>query len=323
MKYFLRLVILAAFVPMLVSGALAQSYPNKPISMIVPFPPGSIADVIGRLIGQKLGGGLGQQVIIENRPGAGSTIAADMVAKAAPDGYTIYLTDITTHAINASLYRKLAYDSIKDFAPVTLVTSTPLMLVVNPSLPATSVKELIALAKSKPGQLNIGSGGNGTITHLAGELFKTLAGVDILHVPYTGAPPAITAALGGEVSVLFTTTPAVLAHVKAGKLRALAVTSPKRSPIAPDVPTIAEAGVAGYEIVLWNGILVPARTPKDIITKLNSELVKVLKMPDVKEQFAAQGGEPSPSSPDQLASYMKVETEKMAKLVKASGARVE
>lgn len=323
MKYFLRLVILAAFVPMLVSGALAQSYPNKPISMIVPFPPGSIADVIGRLIGQKLGGGLGQQVIIENRPGAGSTIAADMVAKATPDGYTIYLTDITTHAINASLYRKLAYDSIKDFAPVTLVTSTPLMLVVNPSLPATSVKELIALAKSKPGQLNIGSGGNGTITHLAGELFKTLAGVDILHVPYTGAPPAITAALGGEVSVLFTTTPAVLPHVKAGKLRALAVTSPKRSPIAPDVPTIAEAGVAGYEIVLWNGILVPARTPKDIITKLNSELVKVLKMPDVKEQFAAQGGEPSPSSPDQLASYMKVETEKMAKLVKASGARVE
>ncbi len=323
-KLGVRLFILAMSGAFLMSAsALAQSYPTKPIRMIVPFPPGGISDVLSRIVGQKLGESWGQAVVIENRPGAGTTIAADFIAKSPPDGYTLYFTDITTHAINASLYRKLSYDSLKSFAPVTTVTSTPLILVMHPSVPATSVKELIALAKSKAGQLNIAHSGIGTITHLAGEMFKSMAGVDMVNIPYTGSAPATTGILSGEASLLFSTMPAGLPHVKAGKLKGLAVTTPKRVATAPDIPTMIEAGVPGFEAVLWSGILAPANIQKDIIAKLNNELRRILQSPDVKERFAAQGGEPSPSTPEELGARMKSLIETWAKFVKASGAKVD
>ena len=303
--------------------ALAQSYPSKPIKMIVPFPPGGISDVLARVVAPKLTESLGQPVVVENRPGAGTTIASEMVAKAAPDGYTIYLTDLTTHAISASLYKKLPYDPLKDFTMITTLTSTPLILVVHPSVAATSVKELIAVAKSKPGQLNLAHSGNGTITHLAGQLFKSMAGVDMVHIPYTGSAPATTAILAGEASALFSTVPAALSHVKAGKLRALAVTTAKRSPIVPDVPTVAEAGLPGYEVVLWSGILAPPRLPREIMTRLNTDLQKVLQTPDVKERFASVSAEPSGSTPEQLSAHIRAEIEKYAKLIKEAGVRIE
>ena len=315
------LALVAAF--LISASALAQSYPTKAIKMIVPFPPGGISDVLARVIGQKLSESWGQPVVIENRPGAGTTIAADFVAKSPPDGYTLYFIDITSHAINASLYRKLSYDSVKDFAPVMLVTSTPLMLVLHPSVPAKSVKELIALAKSKPGQLNIAHSGIGTITHLTGEMFKSMAGIDMVNIPYTGSAPATTAVLSGEASMIFSTMPPALTHTKAGKLRALAVTTPTRVAAAPDISTMVEAGVPGFESVLWNGILAPAKTPKEIIDKINSEMRRILQMPDVKERFAAQGGEIGPSTPEQLAAHIKAEIAKWAKVVKASGAQVD
>jgi tripartite-type tricarboxylate transporter receptor subunit TctC len=318
------LFIVALFAAFLMSAsALAQSYPNKAIKMIVPFPPGGISDVLSRIVGQKVSESWGQPVVIENRPGAGTTIAADFIAKSPSDGYTLYFTDITTHAINASLYRKLSYDSLKSFAPVTAVTSTPLVLVMHPSVPATSVKELIALAKSKPGQLNIAHSGIGTITHLAGEMFKTMAGVEMVNIPYTGSAPATTGILSGEASLLFSTMPAGLPHVKAGKLRGLAVTTPKRVATAPDILTMIEAGVPGFEAVLWSGILAPANTPKEIISKLNSELRRILQLPDVRERFAGQGGEPSPGTPEELGARMKSLIEMWAKVVKASGAKVD
>ncbi len=305
------------------ASALAQSYPTKAIKMIVPFPPGGISDVISRIVGQKLSESWGQPVVIENRPGAGTRIAAEFIAKSTPDGYTLYFTDITTHSINASLYSKLPYDSLKSFAPVIMVTSTPLILVMHPSVPAKSVKELIDLAKSKPGQLNIGISGIGTITHLAGEMFKSMAGIQMVNIPYTGSAPATTGILSGEASLMFSTMPAGLPHVKAGKLRGLAVTTPKRVATAPDILTMIEAGVPGFEAVLWSGILAPANPPKEIVSRLNSELRRILQMPDVKERFAQQGGEPSPSTPEELGARMKSLIEMWAKVVKASGAKVD
>jgi tripartite-type tricarboxylate transporter receptor subunit TctC len=303
--------------------ALSQGYPNKAIKMIVPFPPGGISDVIGRVVAQKLSESLGQPVVVENRPGAGTRIAAEFIAKSAPDGYTLYFTDITTHSINASLYSKLAYDSIKDFAPVTMVTSTPLILVMHPSVPAKSVKELIAVAKSKPGQLNIGISGLGTITHLAAEMFKSMAGVQMVNIPYTGSAPATTGILSGEASLMFSTMPAGMPHVKGGKLRGLAVTTPNRVATAPDIPTMIEAGVAGFEAVLWSGILSPAKTPKEVVAKLNQEIRRVLQMADVKERFAAQGGTPSPSTPEELEAQLKNLIEKWGKIIKAANVRVD
>lgn len=303
--------------------ALAQSYPNKTVKIVIPFPPGGISDVLGRVIGQKLGEVWGQPVVVENRPGAGTTIAADFIAKSPPDGYTLYYIDITTHSINASLYKKLPYDSVKDFAPVMLVTSTPLMLVLHPSVPAKSVKELIALAKAKPGQFNIAHSGPGTIVHLTGELFKSTAGIDMVNIPYTGSAPATTAVLSGEASMIFSTMPPALTHTKAGRLRALAVTTAKRAAPAPDVPTMIEAGVSGFESVLWNGILVSAKTPREIIDKINSDMRRILQLPDVKERFAAQGGEISPSTPEQLAAHLKSEIDKWGKVVRVSGARID
>lgn len=326
MKFISRLTSLGLFVVALIaasSSAPAQTYPNKAIKMIVPFPPGGISDVIGRVVAQKLSENFGQPVVVENRPGAATRIAAEFIAKSAPDGYTLYFTDITTHSINASLYSKLAYDSIKDFSPISMVTSTPLILVMHPSVPAKSVKELIAVAKSKPGQLNIGISGLGTITHLAAEMFKTMAGVQMVNIPYTGSAPATTGILSGEASLMFSTMPAGLPHVKGGKLRGLAVTTPNRVATAPDIPTMIEAGVPGFEAVLWSGILAPAKTPKEVVTKLNQEIRRVLQMPDVKERFAAQGGEPSPSTPEELEAQLKNLIEKWGKIVKASGVRVD
>lgn len=320
---YIGLVLAVALFTVAGDDALAQSYPNKTVKIVIPFPPGGISDVLGRVIGQKLGEVWGQPVVVENRPGAGTTIAADSIAKSPPDGYTLYYIDITTHAINASLYKKLPYDSIKDFAPVMLVTSTPLMLVLHPSVPAKSVKELIALAKAKPGQLNIAHSGPGTIVHLTGELFKSTAGIDMVNIPYTGSAPATTAVLSGEGSMIFSTMPPALTHMKAGRLRALAVTTAKRVAPAPDVPTMIEAGVPGFESVLWNGILVSAKTPREIVDKINSDMRRILQLPDVKERFAAQGGEISPSTPAELAAHLKSEIEKWGKVVRVSGARID
>jgi tripartite-type tricarboxylate transporter receptor subunit TctC len=323
MKKF-KFFVLALSTTLLISAsALAQGYPAKSIKMIVPFPPGGISDVISRIVAQKLSENWGQPVVVENRPGAGTTIAADFIAKSPPDGYTLYFTDITTHSINASLYRKLSYDSLKSFAPVSMVTSTPLILVMHPSVPANSVKEVIALAKSKPGQINIAHSGIGTITHLAAEMFKSMAGIEMVNIPYTGSAPATTGILSGEASLIFSTMPAGLPHVKAGKLKGLAVTTPKRVAAAPDISTMIEAGVPGFEAVLYSGILAPATTPKEIVGKLNGEVRRILQMADVKERFAQQGGEPSPSTPEELGEQIKSLVERWAKVVKASGAKVD
>jgi tripartite-type tricarboxylate transporter receptor subunit TctC len=303
--------------------AFGETYPTKPIRMIVPFPAGGTTDILARSVGQKLGEAVGRQVIIDNRPGAGGNIGSDMVAKAAPDGYTLLMGTVGTHAINASLYAKMPYDHIQDFAPITLVAAVPNVLVVNPSVEAKSVRELIALAKAKPGQLSFASSGNGTSIHLSGELFKTMAGIDMLHVPYKGSAPALTDLIGGQVNLMFDNLPSSLPHIKAGKLRALAVTSGKRSPALPDVPTIAEAGLPGFEASSWFGVFAPAGTPKEIITRLNMEIVKALTSPELKERLAAQGAEAVGNSPEQFAAHIRSETAKWAKVVKASGATVD
>ncbi len=303
--------------------AFAQAYPNQPIKMIVPFTAGGTTDILARTIGQKLGDALHQPVIVENRPGAGGNIGADAAAKAKPDGYTLLMGTIGTQAINASLYAKMPYDSARDFAPITLVAVVPNVLLVHPSVPAKNVAELIALAKSKPGELNFASTSTGGSPHLSGEMFKQMAGVDIVHVPYKGSAPAITDLLGGQITLMFDNLPSGLPHVKAGKLRALGVTSARRSPAAPDIPTIAESGVPGYEVDSWFGILAPAGTPAHIIARLNTEIVKILQMPDVNERLAEQGAQPVGGTPQQFAEHIRKETAKWARVVKASGAKAD
>jgi tripartite-type tricarboxylate transporter receptor subunit TctC len=305
-------------------SAYAQAaYPNKPLHMIVPFSAGGPSDVLARAIGQKLGESLGQPVIIENRPGAGGNIASDYVAKSPPDGYTLMIATVGTHAINASLYSKLPFDTVRDFAPIALVASATIIMVAHQSVPAKSVKELVALAKSKTLPLSFASPGSGTPQHLAGELFNTLTGIEMVHVPYKGAAPALNDLLGGQVSLGFVSLPAALPHVKAGKLRALGVTALKRSDVAPDVPTIAEAGVPGYEVENWYGVLAPAGTPKEIVDKLNTEILKLLKTKEAKELLNNQGFEILQSSPEQFAAFDKTELVKWAKLVKLSGAKAD
>jgi tripartite-type tricarboxylate transporter receptor subunit TctC len=261
--------------------------------------------------------------VVDNKPGAGGNIGSDIVAKSAPDGYTLVMGTVGTHAINASLYKKMPYDHIKDFVPVSLVALVPNILVVHPSVPANSVKELIAYAKANPGKLNFASSGNGTSIHLSGELFKTTAGVEMTHVPYKGSAPAVTDLLGGQVQLMFDNMPSALPHVKAGKLKALGVTTAKRFPAAPDIPAIAEAGVPGYEASSWFGVLAPAGTPKEIVNKLSSEIAKILQTPEIKERLLSQGAEPVGNTPDQFAAFIKAETAKWAKVVKESGATVD
>ena len=325
MSHFLRVAALifgAATMAGAVSIVHAQTYPDKPIRIIVPYTPGGFNDTLARTVGQKLQEAWGQPVIVDNRPGGGTLIGTEMAAKAAPDGYTLYMVPFA-FAVNPSLYKKLPYDSLKDFAPITLAASTPNLLVVNPALPVNSVKELIALAKSKPGKLNYASTGNGSSNHLSMEKFKMMAGVDITHIPYKGSGPAVTDLMGGQVDLMFDNIPNVLPHVKTGKLKMIAVTSPKRSPHVPDVPTVSESGVPGYEVSVWFGIAAPGGTPKPIITKLNAEIVKILNMPDVKQKFAAQGVDVIGSTPEQFAAYIKEQMEEWGKVVKAAGVTPE
>jgi len=304
-------------------GACAQTYPSKEIRFVAPFPPGGPADILSRIIGQHLSERWGQQVVIDNRAGAGGNIGADIVAKSPHDGYTMLMGFVGTHAINSSLYRDMPFDPVKDFEPVALVAMVTIILVVDPSVPAKSVKELVALAKLRPDALTFGSPGNGTPQHLAGELFNTMAGIKLMHVPYKGAVPALTDLLGGRLSMIFSSMPPAVPYIKSGKLRALGVTSGARSPATPDVPTIAQSGLPGYEVINWYGVLVPAKTPKEIVAKLNAEIVNIMNLPAVKERLAAQGAESYTSSPDQFADYIKKETEKWAKVVKFSGAHID
>jgi tripartite-type tricarboxylate transporter receptor subunit TctC len=304
------------------AAAAAQNYPHKTIRMIVPFPAGGPTDVIARMVGQKLTESTGQAVVIDNRGGSGGNIGADIVAKSAPDGYTLLMA-IVSHAINPSLYSKLPYDPVKDFAPITRAGAATIVFVAAPALGVKSIKDLIALAKARPREINFGSPGSGTPHHLAGELLKTTAGIDLIHIPYKGAAPAVADLLGGQVNTVFVSLPAALPHIKAGKLVGLGVTSPGRSAVAPELPTFAEAGLGGYALENWYGALAPARTPRDVIMKLNFEIVKALQLAEVKERLASQGFETITSTPEEFAAYLKSEIVKWAKIVKASGAKVD
>jgi tripartite-type tricarboxylate transporter receptor subunit TctC len=305
------------------SAQAAAPFPSKPVRIVVPFPPGGPLDTTGRALAQKLGEAWGQSVVVENRPGAGGNIGADLVAKSAPDGYTVVMGALSTHAVNPSLYPSMPYDAVRDFAPITLVAVTPNVLVVNPSLPVHSVAELVAYAKANPNKLSFGSGSNGSAGHLAGELFKVDTGTDVVHVPYKGAAPAMQALLAGDTQFMFDNLASSMPQVKAGKLHALAVTTAKRSTLVPELPTMADAGLAGFDISTWFGLLAPAGTPPDVIAKWNADVVKILKSPEMRERLAAQGAEAAPTTPAEFAAFIAAEIPKYAKIVKASGAKVD
>jgi tripartite-type tricarboxylate transporter receptor subunit TctC len=296
-------------------SAVAQTWPAKPISLIVPFPSGGTTDVLARAIGQELSAALGQPVIVESKPGAGATLGADFVAKAKPDGHT-FLMGAVHHTIASSVYKKLPYDFQKDLTPISVVALVPNVLVVNPGVPAKSVQELQALAKSQPGKLTFGSNGNGTAQHLIGAQFNAMAGVDILHVPYKGSGPLATDLLGGQISMSYDTITPVLPHIKAGKLRALAVTTSKRSPALPDVPTLDEAGLKGFNIGTWFGLLAPAATPAPIVERVSKEVARIVAQPEFRKKLAEIGAEPVGNTPAQMARQIKDDTERFAKLVK-------
>jgi tripartite-type tricarboxylate transporter receptor subunit TctC len=322
MKRVLLLCFFMAAPGFIAAGVHAQSYPTKAIRLLVPYPPGGGTDIIARIVGQKLGENVGQQVIIDNRGGAGGTIGTEIVAKSAGDGYTVLMAP-TSHAINPSIYSKLPYDTLKDFAPVTLAASATIVLAAHPSIPVKSVKDVIALAKSKPGQLNFGSAGNGTVFHLVGELFKQQAGIDIVHVPFKGGGPTIVNLVAGQVSLAFETMLALSPHIQAGKVRALAVTGARRSAVMPALPTVAELGFPDIVAENWYGFYVPAGTPKPLIARLNAEIVKILRTQDVKERFLSQGTEVVGSTPEQLAEYIRNEMAKWSRAAKQAGARID
>lgn len=308
------------------SGAMAQSpaqnYPNKPIHIVVTFTSGGAPDILARLIGERLSAAWGQPVIVDNKPGAGGNIGADSVAKSAPDGYNIVVGTVGTHAINGALYSKMPYDMVKDFAPITLLASTPNMLVVHNDVPAKNLQEFIALGK-KEGKMTFASSGSGTSIHVSGELFKTLTGIDMTHVPYKGRASALPDLLGGRVTMMFDNMPSSLPLVREGKLRALGVTSSKRAAAAPDIPTIAEQGLPGFEAVSWFALFAPANTPKPIVDKLQAEVSKILKSPEASKRLSDIGLEPIGSTPEELAAYQKTEITKWAKVVKDSGAKAD
>jgi tripartite-type tricarboxylate transporter receptor subunit TctC len=303
--------------------AQAEEYPVKPIRWIVPFPPGGGTDIVARILGQKLSETLGQQVVIDNRGGAGSMVGTEIAARSAPDGYTQLFATAAGTIINPLLNPNISYDPVKDFAPVTLLVVNPQLLVVNSSVPINSVKELIAYAKANPGKLNYGSSGKGAANHLCMELLKSMAGIDMVHVPYKGAGPAITDLLGGSVQLMFNPMPPLLPLVKAGKLRALAVGDAQRSPAMPDIPTVAEGGVPGYEYVLWYGLFAPAKTPKNIIGKLNAQLAKILADPEMVQRLMAQGADPRSTTPEALGQFMREDTERLKKVIRAAGIKAE
>jgi tripartite-type tricarboxylate transporter receptor subunit TctC len=298
------------------------AYPEKPIRIVIPFAPGGPSDILGRLIAQKLAAPMGQPVIPDNKPGAGTNIAAEFVAKAAPDGYTVLLMMVGTQAINEAMYPKLAYNTVRDFAPITLTAASSLILAAHPSVPAKNLKDLVTLAKANPNKFNYGTAGAGTPLHLGGLLFNKLAGTNFQHIAYKGAAPAMTDVLGGQIELILAGTPSVLPHIKSGKLNPIGVTSPKRSPNAPDVPTIAES-YPGFEVELVYALVAPAGTPRDVVTRLNAEVVKILQEPDTREKLAAQGFEVRTSTPEQLGIYIRNEITKWAPLVKESNVQPE
>ena len=309
---------IAALALMLACMPARAAYPDRPLHLIVPFAPGGGNDTVARLVGERLAGELGQAVVIDNKPGAGGVVGAEAAARAAPDGYTLFLGGVGSHAINPNLHAHLPYDPIKDFAPITLIASAPLILVVHPSVPAHSVRELIALAKAEPGKLNYASNGNGSSSHLAAVMFASMTGIDMVHVPYKGLAPALTDLLGGQVQLMFSSVVAIVPHVKDGKLRALAVSSKERLSLLPDLPTVAEAGVPGYQSSSWYGILAPAGTPADIVAKLNAALVKVIARPDVREALAREGADPVGNSPEAFGAFIKAEEERLGDLIRTA-----
>ncbi|HJV11158.1 MAG TPA: tripartite tricarboxylate transporter substrate binding protein [Burkholderiales bacterium] len=315
MRFFACLLILLA------SCALAQDYPNRPVRLIVTVPPGGAADFIARLVGGKLGDALGQPVLVENRGGAGGTIAADAVAKAAPDGYTLLQNSITTHGVGPHLYSKLPYDPVKDFSAVSGLALLPLIMAVNAELPARTVNDVVALAKKE--NLNFASSGNGGAPHMAAELFKSVTGAPITHVPYKGSGPAVADLVGGRVQIMFDAAPSLIAHIRAGKLRVLAAASAERNRLLPEVPTFAELGHPRVAVSLWYGLLAPAATPAAIVTRLNAEVAKILQSADVREKLAAQGAEPMPGTPQAFASFMREEMAKWAPVVKQAGVKLD
>ena len=304
-------------------SALAQNYPTRVVRVVVPQAPGAQSELFARMLGQKLGESLGQSVINDPRPGAGGAIGAEVAARAAPDGYTLLMGTNSTHGSNPALYARLPYDPVRDFAPIALTVGMPYVLSVHPSLPVTSLKQLIAFAKSKPGQLYYASAGNGSTHHLSGELFKSMARINIVHVPYKGGPPATAATVGGEVSMLFNTVGSVQPSVKSGRLRALAVTTTSRSGALPDVPTMAEAGLPGFQMQSWFGLLAPAGTPRPIISRLNAETNKALNTPEMKSAIATMGANVMSGSPEQFADHIKSEIGRIGEIVKAAGIKAE
>jgi tripartite-type tricarboxylate transporter receptor subunit TctC len=312
----------ALAIPALPRSASAQNWPVRPIRAIVPFSAGSTIDVIGRIVLDPLSAALGQTIVVENRGGAGGITGSEAVAKSPPDGYTLLVTSIS-HTINPSVRKSLPFDAVRDFTPVTLITDAPNFLVVHPSLPVKSVKELIALARARPGQITYASSGTGTSTHLSGELFKSLARIDIVHVPYKGGGPAVIDLVGGHVQMMFSTLPSVLQQVRAGKLRGLAVTGARRFPAAQEFPTMIEAGVAGFEVSGWSGMFAPAGAPREVVSRLAAEIGKILRAPELKERFFVQGAEPVGNTPEEFAAFVNSEIAKWKKVVEASGMQAD
>jgi tripartite-type tricarboxylate transporter receptor subunit TctC len=314
---------MACTVVVLPSEAAAQGYPSKPVRFIVPYPPGGPLDAVARVTAQKVSEAVKQPVIVDNKPGAGGNIGADIAAKSPADGYTILMGAVATHAINPSLYASMPYNAVRDFMPVTQLASTPNILIVHPSIPASSVREFIAYAKANPGKLNFGSGSTGSAGHLAGELFKAMTGVEMTHVPYKGAAPAMQDLVGGQIQLMFDNLASALGQVRAGKVKGLAVTTAKRTPLAPDLPTIAESGLPGFDISTWFGVFVPAGTPRDVVDRLHAEFTRALAEPEVREKILNLGAEPVGNRPEEFAAYIQREADKYARVIKASGAKAD
>ena len=323
MKSVITAVLLACAAQLCAPGVSAQQYPAKPIRYVVPFPAGGTTDILARLVGAKLTEAWGQQIIVDNRPGAGGNVGSEFASKAPPDGYTILGGTVSSHSINTNLYSKMPYHPLRDFAPITLLVMVPNVLVVHPSVPAKSVKEFVAFAKARPGQLRFASAGNGTSQHLSGELFMMLTGTKMIHVPYKGSAPASADLLGGQVELSFENSTIAVPYIKAGRMRALGVTTAKRTGALPDTPTIAEAGVPGFEVSSWQGVFAPAGTPPDIVKKLNTEIVRIIGLPDIQRRLADIGADPVGNTPEQFTAFIKTELDKWQKVVKASGAKVD
>jgi tripartite-type tricarboxylate transporter receptor subunit TctC len=323
MKAWMQAIALALLTLFAITAHAADPYPTRPVRIIVPFPPGGPADALARIVGDKLASGWKQAIVVENRPGAGGNIGMELGAKAAPDGYTLVLAPAGNLTVNPSLYRSVPYDVAKDFAPVTVIAAVPNILIVSNAVPAKSVAELIAYAKAHPGELNYSSPGAGSGAHLAGELFKSMAGVDMTHVPYAGIAPAVTAVVGGQVQLMFAGSTAALPQVQGGKVRALGVASPARSSAAPGLPTLSESGLTGFDVTSWYGIVAPAKTPPDVVNKIAADIARVLAEPDIREKLAAQGTEPIGNTPAEFAAMIRSETAKWRKIVTEANIKVE